>query len=51
MDSWLFQLERRLSAGIGSGSGRELLSANILDEIEEVAAYASCSFDFERRGL
>ena len=49
MDSWLSQLERRLSAGIGSGLDRELLSANMLDEIEEVAAYASCSFDFERR--
>lgn len=49
LDSWLSQLERRLSAGIGSGSDRELLSANMLDEIEEVAAYAYCSFDFERR--
>ena len=49
LDSWLSQLERRLSAGIGSGSDTELLSANMLDEIEEVAAYASCSFDFERR--
>lgn len=37
LDSWLSQLERRLSAGIGSGSDRELLSANMLDEIEEVA--------------
>lgn len=50
LDSWLAQLERRLSAGIGSGSDRELLlSTNMLDEIEEVAAYASCSFDFERQ--
>jgi hypothetical protein len=51
LDSWLSQLERRLSAGIGSGSNRELLSASMLDEIEEVAAYASCPFDFERHGL
>lgn len=49
LDSWLSQLERRLSAGIGPGSDRELLSANMLDEIEEVAASAYCSFDFERR--
>ena len=48
LDSWLSQLERRLSAGIGSSSGRKQLSANMLDEIEEVDAYASCSFDFER---
>ena len=47
LDSWLSQLERRLSAGIGSGSDRKQLSANKLDEIEEVDAYASCSFDFE----
>jgi hypothetical protein len=50
LDSWLSQLERRLSAGIGSGSDRELLlSANMLEEIEEVAAYASCSFDLRGR--
>ena len=48
LDSCLSQLERRLSAGIGSGSDRKQLSANMLDEIEEVAAYAFCSFDFER---
>jgi hypothetical protein len=48
LDSWLSQLERRLSAGIGSGLERKQLSANMLDEIEEVHAYASCSFDFER---
>jgi hypothetical protein len=47
LDSWLSQLERRLSAGIGSGSDRKQLSANMLDETE-VDAYASCSFDFER---
>jgi hypothetical protein len=32
----------------GSGSDRKQLSANKLDEIEEVDAYAPCSFDFER---
>jgi hypothetical protein len=48
LDSWLSQLERRLSDGIRSGSERKQLSANMLDEIEEVHAYASCSFDFER---
>ena len=48
LDSWLSQLERRLSAGIGSGSDRKQLSANKLDVIEEGDAYASCSFDFER---
>jgi hypothetical protein len=49
LDSWLSQHERRLSAGIGSGSDRELFLANMLAEIEEVAAYASCSSGLERR--
>jgi hypothetical protein len=48
LDSWLSQLERRLSDGIRSGSDRKQLLANKLDEIEELDAYASCSFDFER---
>ena len=38
LDNWLSQLERRLSAGIGSGSDRELLLANMLAVMEEGAA-------------
>jgi hypothetical protein len=38
LDSVLSQCERKLPAGIGSSSDREMLLANMLDVIEEVDA-------------
>ncbi len=48
LDSWVSQLERRLSTGIGSGSDRELLLAKMLAVIEELDA-CILLIDFERR--
>jgi hypothetical protein len=48
LDSWLSQLERRVSAGIGSDSDRELLLTKMLAVIEEVDA-CILLINFERR--